>query len=90
MIPLFCSSYEYGCSELLDFLLFKNHLTYSGQLLHEFTLKPILQPALYTFPTVLTTRILAIIPLILMTLILSSALYCRETLHDSSTEGLKS
>ena len=49
VIPLFCSSYEYGCGELLDFLLFKNHLTYSGQLLHEFTLKPILQPALLLY-----------------------------------------
>ena len=49
VIPLFCSSYEYGCGELLDFLLFENHLTYSGQLLHEFTLKPILQPALLLY-----------------------------------------
>ena len=49
VIPLFCSSYEYGCGELLDFLLFKNHLTYFGQLLHEFTLKPILQPALLLY-----------------------------------------
>ena len=49
VIPLFCSSDEYGYSELLDFLLFKNHLTYSGQLLHEFTLKPILQPALLLY-----------------------------------------
>ena len=47
VIPLFCSSYEYGCSELLDLLLFKNHLTYSGQLLHEFTLKPILRSAIH-------------------------------------------
>ena len=49
MIPLFFSSDEYGYSELLDFLLFKNHLTYSGQLLHEFTLKPILRPALLLY-----------------------------------------
>ena len=49
VIPFFCSSYECGCSELLDFLLFKNYLAYSGQLLHEFTLKPILQPALLLY-----------------------------------------
>ena len=49
VIPLFCSSYEYGCSELLDFLLFKNHLTYSGQLLHQSTLKPILRSALLLY-----------------------------------------
>ena len=49
VIPLFCSSDEYGCSELLDFLLFKNHLTYSGQLLHQSTLKPILRSALLLY-----------------------------------------